>query len=172
MSIWIIHILNGISFGMLLFLLAAGLSLIFGMMGVLNLAHGSFYLLGAYIALTAIRQTNNFLLAAVVAPLFIGGVSIALHRFLFQRFYKEVLSQVLLTFGLIFVFADIALWIWGGNHECFPTHFFGKVIELWRRYCISCLSALCNSRRGHSGGTDVAFHRTDSDWGNCSGGCG
>lgn len=124
MSIWITHILNGISFGMLIFLLSAGLSLIFGMMGILNLAHGSFYLLGAYIALTAVHQTNNFLLAAVAGPLFIGGVSIVLHRFLFQRFYKEVLSQVLLTFGLIFVFADIALWIWGGNPRMLPQPIF------------------------------------------------
>ena len=124
MSLWFTHFLNGISFGMLLFLLASGLSLIFGMMRVLNLAHGSFYLLGAYIALTVVRQTNNFLLAVLAGPLFIGGVSILLHRFLFQRFYKEVLSQVLLTFGLIFVFADIALWIWGGNPRMIPQPIF------------------------------------------------
>jgi branched-chain amino acid transport system permease protein len=109
------HVLNGISFGMLLFLLAAGLSLIFGMMGILNLAHGSFYLLGAYVALSILDLSGNFLLAAIISPFLIAGIGALLHKFLFQRFYKEVLSQVLLTFGLIFVIADLALWIWGGS---------------------------------------------------------
>jgi branched-chain amino acid transport system permease protein len=144
MSSLFAHFLNGISFAMLLFLLAAGLSLIFGMMRILNLAHGSFYLLGAYVALTVIRQTNSFFLAAFVAPVFVGGMCILLHRFLFQRFYKERLSQVLLTFGLIFTIADLTLWIWGGTPRSIQQplflasslHFGGIVFPAYRLFVI------------------------------------
>ena len=66
MDFWIVQALNGISLGMLLFLLAAGLSLVFGLMRIVNLTHGSFYLLGAYIGFTVIGRTGSFLLAAVV----------------------------------------------------------------------------------------------------------
>lgn len=66
--IWVIHTLNGVSFGMLLFLLAAGLSLIYGLMKILNLTHGSYYLVGAYIGSTVIANTGSFLLALIVAP--------------------------------------------------------------------------------------------------------
>ena len=64
---WVIHILNGVAFGMLLFLLAAGLSLIYGLMKILNLTHGSFYLVGGYIGLTVMQFTGSFVLALVVA---------------------------------------------------------------------------------------------------------
>ncbi len=80
MTFWITQLLNGISFGMLLFLLAAGLSLIYGLMRILNLAHGSYYLLGAYVGLTVVRITGSFVLAAVagtaaVVPLSPTGTS-------------------------------------------------------------------------------------------------
>jgi hypothetical protein len=67
MTFWTIQTLNGVSFGMLLFLLAAGLSLIFGLMRILNLAHGSYYLLGAYVALSVVRATDSLLLAGLAA---------------------------------------------------------------------------------------------------------
>ena len=70
--------LNGLSFGALLFILAAGLSLVFGMMDVLNLAHGAFYMLGAYLALTVVQRTGSFWLALVLAPLALGVVGLAL----------------------------------------------------------------------------------------------
>jgi len=117
---WIIQLLNGISFGMLLFLLAAGLSLIFGLMRVLNLAHGSYYLLAGYLGLTASRLTGSFL-AAVLAGVFgVVALSIVMERWFLRRVYGDELRQALLTFGFLFVIADVTLWIWGGNAQTLP----------------------------------------------------
>ena len=120
MNFWIIQILNGVSFGMLLFLLAAGLSLIFGLMKVLNLAHGSYYLLGGYLGLTVLRFTDSFLLALLGAALGMTVLGILMERWFLRRIYGEPLRQALLTFGFLFIFADIALWIWGGNPQTLP----------------------------------------------------
>ena len=120
MNFWIIQILNGVSFGMLLFLLAAGLSLIFGLMKVLNLAHGSYYLLGGYLGLTVLRFTDSFLLALLGAGLGITVLGILMERWFLRRIYGEPLRQALLTFGFLFIFADIAFWIWGGNPQTLP----------------------------------------------------
>ena len=120
MNFWIIQILNGVSFGMLLFLLAAGLSLIFGLMKVLNLAHGSYYLLGGYLGLTVLRFTDSFLLALLGAALGMTVLGILMERWILRRIYGEPLRQALLTFGFLFIFADIALWIWGGNPQTLP----------------------------------------------------
>jgi branched-chain amino acid transport system permease protein len=117
MNFWIIQALNGVSFGMLLFLLAAGLSLIFGLMRVLNLAHGSYYLLGGYVGLEILKRTNSFLLALAGAAVALTLIGIMMERWVIRRIYGEVLRQALLTFGFLFIFADIALWIWGGNPQ-------------------------------------------------------
>lgn len=111
---WLTHIINGLSFGMLLFVLAAGLSLIFGLCRIVNLSHGSFYLLGGYIGFSTVRLTGNFLLAVFLSMLSMAALGILTERFLLRRFRVKPLAQVLLTFGLIFVFQDAALWIWGG----------------------------------------------------------
>src|SRR6185437_1521989 len=103
---WLIHILNGLAFGMLLFLLAAGLSLIYGLMRILNLTHGSFYLVGGYIGLTVMQFTGSFVLALI------GAV---IERFFLRRFHLDELPQTLVTFGFLFIFSDLSLWIWGGN---------------------------------------------------------
>ncbi len=124
MAFWIVQSLNGISFGMLLFLLAAGLSLVFGLMRIVNLTHGSFYLLGAYIGLTVIGRTGSFLVALVVAPLFVTVLALLMHRFLLRRFHHMELAQVLLTFGLLFIFADLTLWQWGGSSYVLPKPAF------------------------------------------------
>ncbi|HVP78478.1 MAG TPA: ABC transporter permease [Thermodesulfobacteriota bacterium] len=113
-SYWLTHIVNGLSFGMLLFVLAAGLSLIFGLCRIVNLSHGSFYLLGGYIGFSTVRFTGNFLLAVLLSMLSMAILGILTERFLLRRFRVKPLAQVLLTFGLIFVFQDAALWIWGG----------------------------------------------------------
>jgi len=117
MDFWIVQILNGISLGMLLFLLGAGLSLVFGLMRIVNLTHGSFYLLGAYVGFTVIGRTGSFLLALIVVPFGIAGLGLLMHRFLLRRFQGAELSQVLLTFGALFVFADVSLWSWGGYSQ-------------------------------------------------------
>ena len=120
MTLWAVHTLNGISFGVLLFLLAAGLSLIYGLMKILNLTHGSYYLLGAYLGLTLIRMTGSFMLAVVVATLAVALIGALMERFFLRRFHLQELPQTLLTFGFLFIFADLALWIWGGNPQTLP----------------------------------------------------
>ena len=120
MTFWITQLLNGISFGMLLFLLAAGLSLIYGLMRILNLAHGSYYLLGGYVGLTVVGVTGSFVLAALVGSVTVAFLGIVMERFFLRRFPKQELPQVLLTFGFLFIFADVALWIWGGNPQTLP----------------------------------------------------
>ncbi len=115
MDMWIIHTLNGISFGMLLFLLASGLTLIFGLMDIINLAHGGYYLLGAYIGFTVMTRTGNFLLALLASAIFIVIVGVLMERFFLRSLHQQPLHQCLLTIGFTFVFADIALMIWGGE---------------------------------------------------------
>jgi branched-chain amino acid transport system permease protein len=112
---WLTHIVNGLSFGMLLFVLAAGLSLIFGLCRIVNLSHGSFYLLGGYIGFSTVRLTGNFPLAVGLSMLSMTILGVLTERFLLRRFRVKPLAQVLLTFGLIFVFQDLAIWIWGGT---------------------------------------------------------
>jgi branched-chain amino acid transport system permease protein len=115
MDFWIIQSLNALSFAMLLFLLCAGLSLIFGLMNILNLAHGSFYLIGAYVALSVASWSNNFFLGLVAGALAAGAVGFVLQRFLLQRIYGRRLLQVLLTFGCMFIIGDVAIIIWGAD---------------------------------------------------------
>jgi branched-chain amino acid transport system permease protein len=120
MTFWVVQTLNGISFGMLLFLLAAGLSLIYGLMKVLNLTHGSFYLLGGYIGLTVIHATGSFVLAAVAGGVAIAAVGALMERFFLRPLHLQELPQALLTFGFLFIFSDIATLIWGRNPETLP----------------------------------------------------
>jgi len=106
--------LNGFVYGTLLFLLAAGLSLIFGLMGVVNLAHGSFFMLGAFFAVTAVKLTGNFWLAMLLAPIPVTLIAILVERFFLRPLYaRDRLDQVLLTFGFSFILTDITEWAWG-----------------------------------------------------------
>jgi branched-chain amino acid transport system permease protein len=119
--IWVIHTLNGIAFGMLLFLLAAGLSLIYGLMKILNLTHGSFYLFGGYIGLEVAQRTGSFVLALLAAAVAVAVIGAVIERFFLRRFHLEELPQTLLTFGFLFIFADLTLWIWGGDPQMLAT---------------------------------------------------
>jgi branched-chain amino acid transport system permease protein len=123
-NFWSIQILNGLSLAMLLFLLSAGLSIIFGMMRIINLAHGSFYLLGGYIGLTTIGFTGSFWLALAIAALLVGLFGAAVHRALLQRVQHNELAQVLLTFGLLLMISDTSTWIWGGLPRTLPRPSF------------------------------------------------
>jgi branched-chain amino acid transport system permease protein len=111
----VIQLLNGLSYGVLLFLLAAGLSLIFGLMNIVNMAHGSYYFIGAYIGYAVFKYSGNFLLALLASGLSVGVIGLLMDRFLFRYMYKQELEQVLLTFGFIYIFEDICKWIWGGS---------------------------------------------------------
>ncbi|MDB5931341.1 MAG: putative type branched chain amino acid transport system, permease component, partial [Polaromonas sp.] len=99
-----IQLLNSVQYGLLLFMLAAGLTLIFGIMGVVNLAHGSFYMLGAYLAWWLSSRTGSLTLAIVGGAVLSVLFGLALERLLFRHFYhRSHLDQVLLTFGLIYM---------------------------------------------------------------------
>lgn len=116
LALFAMQLLNGLAYGMLLFLLAAGLSLIFGIMDILNLAHGSLYMLGAYIAFSIAQYLENYWLALILAPLIVGIISLIMEMSLLRMTYnKGHLNQVLLTFGLAYVFNDVVRWIWGAT---------------------------------------------------------
>jgi branched-chain amino acid transport system permease protein len=128
---WVIQALNGISFGMLLFMLAAGLSLIYGLMKILNLTHGSFYLLGGYIGLVVVHATGSFVLAVLAGSCAVALIGIIMERFLLRRFHLQELPQVLITFGLLFIFSDLAILIWGGNPQTMPKPaWFANSVQL------------------------------------------
>jgi len=120
MTFWAIQTLNGVSFGMLLFLLAAGLSLIFGLMKILNLAHGSYYALGTYVALSVVGWTGSFPLAAVAGTATVVVLGILMERVFLRRLPREELPQALLTFGFLLIVGDLSLWIWGGTPQTLP----------------------------------------------------
>ena len=107
--------LNGLVFSMLLFVMAAGLSLIFGQMNVINLAHGSFYMLGGYVGLSIVREFESFWLALVVAPMIVGTLGIIIEYAFLRRLYgaHRHLDQVLFTFGLALIAANLIRWHWG-----------------------------------------------------------
>lgn len=132
MNLFIEQCLNGIQFGLLLFLLAAGLTLVFGIMDLVNLAHGSLYMMGAYFASTFARQFDSFvlgLLSALVAALLLG---IVLELLVVRRLYhRDHLDHVLATFGLILIFNEGARLIWGaaGLTLALPP-FLSSVVEL------------------------------------------
>src|SRR5512136_1671473 len=108
------QLLNGLQFGLMLFLIAAGLTLVFGIMDVLNLAHGSLYMIGAYLAATLIGATGSFLAGLVLAVAATGVIGIVLELLLVRRLYqRDHLSQVLATFAVILIANDLVKMIWG-----------------------------------------------------------
>ncbi|GAC1313024.1 MAG: branched-chain amino acid ABC transporter permease [Chloroflexota bacterium] len=112
----IVQGLNGIAYGLLIFLLAAGLTLIFGMMHVISLVHGSFFMLGGYLGYTIARATGNFWLAVIGAPIVVGAAGLAIEMLFLKRLYhRPVLDQVVLTFGLSYILADLVRGFWGAN---------------------------------------------------------
>ena len=109
----LINVLNGISAGLLLFMLSSGLTLIFSMMGVLNFAHASFYMVGAYIAYSMTRVVG-FWPALVVAPLLVGALGALFERTALRRVHKfGHVPELLITFGLSFVMLEVTKLIWG-----------------------------------------------------------
>jgi branched-chain amino acid transport system permease protein len=124
MGFYITQTLNGLSFGALLFLLASGLSLIFGVMKIVNIAHGSYYMVGAYIGLSVIIRTNSFLLGALIGALVISVVGLGMERIFLRRFPLQDLPQMMLTMGFALIFRDLALLIWGGDPYRIPAPAF------------------------------------------------
>ncbi|MEY4711924.1 MAG: hypothetical protein RIS88_1374 [Pseudomonadota bacterium] len=113
---FLIQLLNSVQYGLLLFMLAAGLTLIFGIMGVVNLAHGSFYMLGAYLAWWLARNLGSLTLAILVGAVLAIVLGLLLEKLLFRHFYhRDHLDQVLLTFGLIYIFEESRSLLWGDD---------------------------------------------------------
>src|SRR5438034_8890533 len=102
--------LNGLSFGALLFILASGLSLVFGMMDVVNLAHGAFYMLGAYVALSVVQLTGSFWVAMLAAPLALALLGLLIEPLLLRRLRRRHLDQDALAVGASLVMADLTRW--------------------------------------------------------------
>ena len=113
--------LNGVQLGMLLFLLAAGLTLVFGIMDLVNLAHGSLYMLGAYFAATFAAWTGSFVFGAVLALGATLLVGMAVEVIAMRRLYgRDHLDHVLATFGLILFFDELVRLIWGAGGMSLP----------------------------------------------------
>jgi len=112
---WLIQTFNGVSYGALLFLVGSGLSLIFGVMRIVNLSHGSYFLLGGYVALSVIWSTGSWLLSIPVAAVTIAFVGLVMERVFLRPLGFDPLRQVLLTVGFAFLFQQAALDIWSGN---------------------------------------------------------
>ena len=122
MNIIIIQFLNGLVFSMLLFVMAAGLSLIFGQMNVINLAHGSYYMLGGYVGLTMVREFGSFWYALILAPVIVGTLGLIIEYFFLRPLYgtHRHLDQVLFTIGLALIVADLIRWNWGSYVVAVP----------------------------------------------------
>ena len=113
MEFFIISTLNGLSYGLLLFLLSSGLTLIFSMMGVLNFAHASFYMLGAYVGYT-VSSIFGFWPALVIAPLLVGAMGALFERFFLRKVHKfGHVPELLITFGLSYVILELVQLVWG-----------------------------------------------------------
>ena len=113
MEFFTISLLNGLSYGLLLFMLSSGLTLIFSMMGVLNFAHASFYMLGAYFAYS-VTSLVGFWPALIVAPLLVGVIGAAFERFCLRRVHKfGHVPELLITFGLSYIIVELVQLVWG-----------------------------------------------------------
>jgi branched-chain amino acid transport system permease protein len=121
-SVFLAQVLNGLQYGLSLFLIASGLTLIFGVLGVINLAHGSLFMIGAYLAFVIARATGSLwiaLPAAILSGILLGTL---LERFLFRYFHKrEHLDQVLLTFALILIFEETRSLLVGNDFHAVPV---------------------------------------------------
>jgi branched-chain amino acid transport system permease protein len=118
---FLIQILNAVQYGLLLFLVASGLTLIFGIMGIINLAHGSFYMIGAYLAWSLSGRLGNFWVAIALGIVLTVLLGMLLEWLLIKRLYqRDHLYQVLLTYGLILIFEELRSIIWGDDVHGVP----------------------------------------------------
>ena len=141
----LVQTLNGLSFGALLFLLASGLSLIYGVMKIVNIAHGSYFMMGAYVGLSVILRTKSFILGALVGGVTIGVIGLIMERGFLRKFPLQALPQMMITLGFALVFRDLALLIWGGDPYTLPcpaflrgsTQIYQVVFPVYRLFVIS-----------------------------------
>ena len=118
MDAFLANLFNGLSWGMLLFLISIGLTIIFGVMGVLNFAHGSLFMLGAYLCMQFVRWTGSFWTGLLLGPPLVAAVAVAIERFFLRPLYgRDVSLQLLLTFGLMLFLDDGVRLIWGAAYH-------------------------------------------------------
>jgi branched-chain amino acid transport system permease protein len=115
LQLFLLQLLNGLTFAALLFMLASGFTLIFGLMRIMNLTHGGLYMIGGYVGFTVLVATGNFLLALLVAGVLVALLGVGIDRLLLGRLRGQVMAEVLLTIGLAFIIGDVCLAIWGGD---------------------------------------------------------
>ena len=133
LEFFVISLLNGVSYGLLLFMLSSGLTLIFSMMGVLNFAHTSFYMLGAYFAYT-LSGTIGFWPALIVAPLAVGLLGAAFERYCLRRVHKfGHVPELLVTFGLSYLILEVVQLVWGRSTVPYglPEQLQGPLFSLY-----------------------------------------
>jgi branched-chain amino acid transport system permease protein len=122
MELILAQLLNGLVYGVLLFLMAAGLSLIFGLMNVVSLAHGSFFMLGAFLGLSLFHFTHSFWVALALAPFAVAAMGVIMEVLFMRPLYRRGhMDQVLLTFGFTFVFFDFVQSVWGKTMLSLPA---------------------------------------------------
>ena len=121
MQFWVIQTLNSLALGGLLFLLAAGFSLIFGLMRIANLTHGALFMLGAYLGATILKVVPNLWIAALLGGLVVAAFGGLLERLVLRKLGGNILGQVLVTLGIAYIIADLCLVIWGGDPIPIPT---------------------------------------------------
>ena len=121
MSYWGPHLLNGLSFGALLFLLSSGFTMAFGLMRVINVAHGSLYMLGAYLALWVFALSGSFWLSVLAACIVVGMIGVLVEEYLLRWFHLKDLPQILLTVGLAYIISELCLILWGGEPMVMAT---------------------------------------------------
>lgn len=133
MELLVLSLLNGLSYGLLLFMLSAGLTLIFSLMGVLNFAHGSFYMLGAYLA-HSLSAAWGFWWALLLAPLLVGALAALFYAQVLQRVAAHGhVAELLVTFGLSYVLLELVQLVWGRGPVDYrvPSALSGSVFTLW-----------------------------------------
>jgi branched-chain amino acid transport system permease protein len=142
-------IVNGIAFGGILFVLASGFSLALGVIRIINIAHGAFYMLAVYVALTIQQETGNFLVAALASATAVLILGIAVQRLVLRRFALDPLPQVLSTYGIMLIIAESTRLVWGGYPQLLQTPgllsgalFLGPVVIPWYRLFLIGMAAI------------------------------
>jgi branched-chain amino acid transport system permease protein len=152
LSVYATQTLHGVVYGMLLFLVSSGLTLVFGMMGILNIAHAAFFMLGAYLAYTTVAVTGSFWLSLLVAPIVVGLLGALVERWLLRRTHAFGHAyELLLTFGLFFMIGEAVRWIWGNYTLQVPAPavlggsvpFMGGQYPLYRLFILGVSGLLC-----------------------------
>ncbi len=122
LNTFVIQAIHGIVYGMLLFLVASGLTLVWGMMGVINIANSAFYMLGAFLTYSIMVWSGNFWPALILAPLAVGMIGILVERFLLRTVHAfGHAHELLLTFGVFYAISEMVKWFWGTTPIPIPT---------------------------------------------------